>query len=575
MLLPKTGIESMKTFNLRVQTRLILDFSLVFLLIAGLAWFSIYQISQVDRAQAQVNTVNSVKQRYAINLRGSVHDRAIALRDLVLIIDAASLEPVLSQIERLALAYEKSAAPMDTYSAVEAGGLNDVDLLQSIKLAASKTQPLVEKIIGLRQSGQVEEARSLLLSDAGPAFTEWLKAVNAYIDFQEAENKRIGVDVDDMVRTFDTFVMLVAGSALLVFAAIAGWNMLAIRPLAPLTRAMTKLAQGDVDAEIPRYSSQDEIGDIVRAVDIFKSNAREAAALRKDSIEKAEQAARQRQEEMERLANNVLRTIGGIADQVLGSSQDVAMAAKNLSGTADNTKQQAHAVAHAASEASSNVQTVAVSAEELAASVREIHAQVSHSATVADTAYSEAGQTSSRNLDLANAATAIGDVVNLIKGIADQTNLLALNATIEAARAGEAGRGFAVVASEVKQLASQTSKATGDIAAKVEEIQAATQSAVGSIREIVRTLGNVKEIAAAIAGAVEEQGAATSEIAVSTQNAARGASVVTGNIEGVSRAAETTGISSAQLLALSQGLSTRAEDLRSAVAGFVAELRAA
>jgi methyl-accepting chemotaxis protein len=175
---------------------------------------------------------------------------------------------------------------------------------------------------------------------------------------------------------------------------------------------------------------------------------------------------------------------------------------------------------------------------------------------------------------LSEAAAKIGEVVDLINNIAGQTNLLALNATIEAARAGEAGRGFAVVASEVKQLASQTARATEEIRTKIEEIQSATNRTVGSIDNIVRTIGDIRQISTVIASAIEEQGAATRDISSNTHLAARGTEDVTNNINGVSRAAEMTGAASTQLMGLSGNLSTQATELQYEVADFVKQLRA-
>lgn len=194
---------------------------------------------------------------------------------------------------------------------------------------------------------------------------------------------------------------------------------------------------------------------------------------------------------------------------------------------------------------------------------------------MADVAFKEAEASNTRISALSVSATAIGDVINLIKGIADQTNLLALNATIEAARAGDNGKGFAVVASEVKQLASQTAEATAEISAKVSEIQLATDGTVTSMNEIVRVISDIKEISSAIASAIEEQGAATGEIAENCQQAATGTQEVTHNISGVGRAAELTDSASTQLLSLSEGLSNQATELGSVVQTFVRELNAA
>ncbi|WP_237152341.1 methyl-accepting chemotaxis protein [Oryzibacter oryziterrae] len=348
-----------------------------------------------------------------------------------------------------------------------------------------------------------------------------------------------------------------------------------VRPLSRLTNAIQDISAGNYDLSVYGAARHDEVGVMARAVDGFRASLAQAEVDRAAQVERDAEIARRAREERVRTAEDLNSRVGALVEAFLRSSEEVSGAATHLSSTADETSKQAQAVAYAAETASENVQTVAASAEELAASVREINGQVVHSAKVADTAFQEAESTNSRIAILANAASAIGDVVNLIKGIADQTNLLALNATIEAARAGEMGKGFAVVAQEVKQLASQTAKATDEISHKIGEMQQATDVAVGSITEIVRTISNVKEIASAIAGAVEEQGAATSEIAANTQRAAEGTAVVTGNIAGVGAAAEMTGTASGQLMGLARNLSQQAQDLKETVEGFVQDLRAA
>jgi methyl-accepting chemotaxis protein len=211
----------------------------------------------------------------------------------------------------------------------------------------------------------------------------------------------------------------------------------------------------------------------------------------------------------------------------------------------------------------------------MASSVDEIGRQVQESARIAAVAVEQAEKTSNRVTELSQGATRIGDVIELINGIAGQTNLLALNATIEAARAGEAGRGFAVVASEVKALAEQTAKATGEIGHQIASIQTATQESVTAIIEISETIGRISEISSTIASAVEGQGAVTREISRNVQQAAQGTEQVASNITDVQRGASETGSASSQVLASAQMLANDSARLKMEVEKFLNTVRAA
>jgi methyl-accepting chemotaxis protein len=249
--------------------------------------------------------------------------------------------------------------------------------------------------------------------------------------------------------------------------------------------------------------------------------------------------------------------------------------AESMTATADQSSALVNAVASAAEETSVNVQTVSAGTEQLSSSIAEIGRQVVTSAEIARKAVDEAGATDATMRGLADNAARISVVIDLIQTIASQTNLLALNATIEAARAGDAGRGFAVVASEVKNLASQTAKATDEIRSQIASMQSVTETAVGAIRSIGNTIGEINQVTTAIASAVEQQGAATREIARNIQHAAGGTSEVSSNIVGVSTASAEAGSAANEVLSASSALSREAEILRSEIDMFLSNIRAA
>ncbi|MES1152404.1 MAG: methyl-accepting chemotaxis protein, partial [Dongia sp.] len=346
------------------------------------------------------------------------------------------------------------------------------------------------------------------------------------------------------------------------------------RPIASSVNSLKDLSEGRIDIDIFGVGRKDEVGQIAETMQVFKDNlirnkemqAREAAEL--EARAKRTQVIASLTENFDREATAVVKTVSSAATEMQAT-------ATSMTATAEETARQATAVAAASEEASTNVQTVASATEELTASISEITTQVTESTRIVSEAVNQANDTNARVQSLSEAAQKIGDVVRLINDIAGQTNLLALNATIEAARAGEAGKGFAVVASEVKTLATQTAKATDEIAAQVRSIQEATASSAEAIENITRTIGRVSEISTAIASAVEEQGAATQEIARNVQQAAVGTQEVSSNIVSVTEAAQHTGSAATQLLAGSNDLAKQAEVMRGEVEKYIAGIKAA
>ncbi len=371
---------------------------------------------------------------------------------------------------------------------------------------------------------------------------------------------------------------IVLGIVLAVVIAGFGVGLYLIRDLsrgiAAIVTPMQALGSGDLAAEVTRRGEHTEIGVMADALQVFKQalidkrDADEAAA--RDAEAKIERARR-----VDGITRNFEAVVGEIVETVASAATELEASANVLTVTAERSQQLAVTVAAASEEASTNVQSVASASEELSSSVNEISRQVQELSRVAGDAVDQAQSTNSRVGELAQAASRIGDVVELINTIAGQTNLLALNATIEAARAGEAGRGFAVVASEVKALAEQTAKATGEISQQISGIQNATAQSVGAIKEIGDTIGRMSEIASAIAAAVEQQGAATQEISRNIQQAAMGTTEVSSNITDVQRGATETGSASSQVHSAAKSLSSESNRLKLEVSKFLESVRAA
>ena len=391
----------------------------------------------------------------------------------------------------------------------------------------------------------------------------------------EADSVSTKAAADQTVSSTMTTQLAISGIALVLGLALAFFiGRSILTPVMGMTAAMTKLAGGDKSVEIPARDAKDEIGEMAKAVDVFKQNM-----IRADELAAEQRAEQEKKEQRQKKVEGYIATFDSTVQQALGTlasaSTEMRSTAEGMSATAEETSRQATAVAATTEQASTNVQTVASASEELSSSISEIGRQVEQSSAITKKAVDQAKTTSMTVDGLAKAAQRIGDVVKLIQDIASQTNLLALNATIEAARAGEAGKGFAVVASEVKTLANQTAKATEEISTQISEIQSSTGETVSAIETIGQTIAQVNEISSAIASAVQEQSAATQEIAGNVQQASKGTAEITQNIAGVTQAASETGAASTQVLGAANDLSKQAEKLRGEVGEFLAKIRAA
>ncbi len=458
----------------------------------------------------------------------------------------------------------------------------------AFKLFAAKHKkfsPLPQKMFAIRGSEKWNMANYILVKEAAPRASELLNMLLGEENDQGVREGGMQQNQQRLLRA-DSEANSEAVGALLTIE----WILLAVglglagiialliirsivTPVNNMTRAMGSLAEGDLETDIPALDKTDEIGEMAQAVQVFKDNAIRVKQMEEEAREQEKHAAEEQTRMMNQMADDFQAAVGGVVNTVSSASTELQSSAQALTATSEETSSQATAVAAASEEASTNVQTVASAAEELSSSIAEISRQVAQSTEISTSAVEAAEKANEMVQGLAMSAQKIGEVVEMITDIAEQTNLLALNATIEAARAGEAGKGFAVVASEVKNLATQTAKATEEIGSQIGDIQGATQDSVQAIGGITKTIDEISEIASAIAAAVEEQGAATQEIARNVEQAAAGTGEVSSNIAGVTQAAGETGQSASQVLSAANELSQQSELLKTEVDKFIAQVR--
>ena len=444
--------------NMTVRQKLFAGFGLVLLMMMILTTIGIKNVNYIDNTLTEISDVNSVKQRYAINYRGSVHDRAIDIRDVVLASNKGDIESLKSNINKLTKQY--SASEQGMQKMVNSGVLftaEETRILSKIDAIKQKTSPQINDIIRLVEQGEGQAAKSLLTSSVSENFKQWLITINQFIDYQENANKIATPLARKAAGNFQYLMIIITSIAILIGLCVAVFisrnltNQLGAEP-SVAAKALANMTEGDLSTELTTCCPKSLMGSVMTM-----------------------------QGKLSAIVSSIVKASGelSIQTQVVASGSRQVFSSAQLQATlTEDATSRLETMREGLMHVSDSVSQSEKISEETSNFAKLGKDKVNESASEMELISSTVKETVGQIKQLESRTKEIGSIVSVISAISEQTNLLALNAAIEAARAGETGRGFAVVADEVRGLALRTSEATGQIETMINQVQSETAASV-------------------------------------------------------------------------------------------------
>ena len=491
--------------NIRTRITIIVGGGLLALLMINV--IGVIRMREVNHKLKEMTEVNSVKQRYAINFRGSVHDRSIRVRDYVLLGNASDRKVVLSEIEELEQFYLESEQLLNQMIASDASVTqNERDMISEINQSKVFLTPFIENIISLMNQDKRDEAYRILMATARPEFQKWLDRINVYIDYQEDNNQEI---TNYLMQRSNSFQQLMTIITVLfgIFGVVAFiWMIRSVQPLGTVAKALDEIAAGEGDLRVKlEVSSKDEIGMVAEHFNVFISSLHNIISTVKKSVVSLSVTSRGLTSSMDR-AQGALDKISGAISIVQGQMNTQSTAVSDVSNTIQDIGSKVSSLNSIIEEQTSSVNDSVSSVEQMLANIQSVTDALARSTTqfdnlsrVSEIGFQKIADVQSKVMDISGKSRSMSEANAVIDNIAAQTNLLAMNAAIEAAHAGEAGRGFAVVAGEIRKLAESSSAQSKSISAALKELVASITDVVDTSQTLSQAFEDVRNAIAVLA----------------------------------------------------------------------------